>query len=196
VIDYYIVTDIESDGPNPGLNSMRAFASVAITIPFRIEGTFEAVLHPLPDRTGDPDTLAWFATEPEAWAAANHNPRDPAEVMVDFIRWVRSFHGTRTFVSHGLAFDGGWIDDYLARFTGERLISNLRLPDPLFKSGGLCLRSFASGVLGMPFSECWAQNYPAELMGRIPHDHKAICDATGFAHLLAGLLDRQRLQSL
>ncbi|MFH9352772.1 hypothetical protein [Kitasatospora sp. NPDC017646] len=38
----YVVTDIEVDGPWPGANSMRSFASVATTMDGRTFGEFEA----------------------------------------------------------------------------------------------------------------------------------------------------------
>jgi hypothetical protein len=44
----YVVTDIEVDGPWPGPNSLRSFASVAVTASGEERGTFEAVLAPLP----------------------------------------------------------------------------------------------------------------------------------------------------
>lgn len=65
----YVVTDIETDGPWPGPNSMRAFASVAATAEGIELSRFEAVLEPLPGAAPNPDTYAWFQTVPEAWAA-------------------------------------------------------------------------------------------------------------------------------
>lgn len=67
---------------------MIAFASVAVTADGAVQGVFEAVQAPLPGAVGDPDTLAWFQTQPEAWAAATTDPRDPAQVMADYAAWV------------------------------------------------------------------------------------------------------------
>ena len=39
----YVVTDVELDGPWPGINSMRSFASVAISADGTEHGRFEAV---------------------------------------------------------------------------------------------------------------------------------------------------------
>ena len=63
----YVVTDVELDGPWPGINSMRSFASVAISADGTEHGRFEAVLEPLPGTAPDARTLAWFADHPEAW---------------------------------------------------------------------------------------------------------------------------------
>lgn len=70
----YIVTDIEVDGPWPGPNSMRSFASVALTHSGQTLGEFEGVLESLPGAAPNPDTYAWFQTQPEAWAAATTDP--------------------------------------------------------------------------------------------------------------------------
>jgi hypothetical protein len=190
--EYFFVTDIEADGPNPGKNSMLSFATVAMTLPFKIEGTFSATIRPLPDCQPDPGTVAWFKSVPEAWAAATKDPVEPALAMANFVSWVRSFQGRRNFAAHGLAFDGGWIDHYLSRFTSERLISSLRDVDPLFGGGGICLRSLASGALGWAFSECEYSRYPHNLLGEVSHNHEALNDALGFAHLLANLRQMDR----
>jgi hypothetical protein len=44
----YVVTDIETDGPWPGPNSMRSYASVAVSFDGTEHGRFEAVLEELP----------------------------------------------------------------------------------------------------------------------------------------------------
>src|SRR4051794_9930572 len=49
----YVVTDIEVDGPWPGPNSMRSFASVAVTLDGTEHGRFEAVLEELPGAAPD-----------------------------------------------------------------------------------------------------------------------------------------------
>ncbi len=184
----YIVTDIEADGIYPGRNSMMAFASVAVSLPFRVHGQFEAVLTPLDDCAADPATMAWFATQPKALAAAQHNPKPADQVMAAYVDWLRALNGRRLFAAHGLAFDGGWIDHYLARFTPYRLIADPRDPDPLFFQGGLCLRSLAAGVLNWPYESCIPANYPQAMIGQVPHTHRAIDDVLGFAHLLAHLM--------
>src|SRR5690606_23306588 len=66
----FIVTDIESDGPTPLHNSMLSFASVAIEADGTRHGEFEAVLVPRSDRKPHETTMDWWATQPEAWAAA------------------------------------------------------------------------------------------------------------------------------
>jgi hypothetical protein len=184
----YIVTDIECDGPRPGAHSMIAFASVAVTARGEQRGVFEAVLEPLPEAAGDPATLAWWKTQPEAWAAASTNPRPPAQVMAGFVDWVRSFETGRIFTAFPLAFDGVWIDHYLKRFTPHALVEGHYARDRLFDGAGLCLRSYAAAVTGRPSWECEPATLPPEWLGDHAHTHRAIDDALGYAHLLGVLM--------
>ena len=75
----YVVTDIEVDGPWPGPNSMRSFASVALTLDGTEHGRFEAVLQELPGPAPNEKTLAWFQSIPEMWEAATANPEPVAK---------------------------------------------------------------------------------------------------------------------
>lgn len=183
----YMVTDIECDGPTPGRNSMLAFASVAVTADGEARGRFEAVLEPLPGAERDPETWAWWNTQPEALAAATECPRPAADVMADFGQWVRNFEVGRVFAAYPLAFDGGWIDHYLRRFTDRGLVAGHFEDDPLFDGPGLCLKAYAAGVTGLPPWRCTPQALPPEWFGGHAHTHRAIDDALGYAALLGNL---------
>jgi len=188
----YVVTDIEVDGPWPGPNSMRSLASVAVSASGEDRGTFEAVLEPLPGAAPNPDTYAWFQSQPEAWAAATTDPRPVQDVLDDYVAWVRALPGPRTFAASPIAFDGGWVDYYLRRFTRYGLVQGPYETDVLFEGPGLCLRSYAAAVTGRPVAEVSPATLPPEWFGDIPHTHRAIDDARGYAHLLAVLMDRAR----
>ena len=188
----FIVTDIESDGPSPGANSMLAFASVAVTADGAEAGQFEAVLEPLPDARRDPATWAWFQTQPEALAAATTNPRPPAEVMAAYVDWLGGFQVGRTFTAYPLAFDGPWIDHYLRRFTPYAVTAGHYVQDRLFDGSGLCLKSFAAGVLGRAPWDCDPKSFPPEWLGGHAHSHRAIDDARGYAHMLGVLMAMSR----
>ena len=191
----YIVTDIELDGPRPGTNSLRSFASVAVT-PDAPRGVaadrdcFEAVLEPLPGATPSPDTLAWFEQQnPEVWAAATRDPRPATVVMADWVSWVRSHAGPIVFVASPVAFDGGWIDHYLRSFTQYGLVQGPYEQDRLFDSA-FCLHSFAAGVTGALPGAFTVHDLPTAWFGEVPHTHRAVDDALGYANLLLSLLDR------
>lgn len=186
----YVVTDIEADGPWPGPNSMISFASVAVTARGEERGIFEAVLRPLPGAAVNPDTYAWFQTQPEAWRAATTDPRPVYEVMDDFVSWVRALPEKRMFAAHPLGFDGGWIDYYLRRFTPFGLVQGPYETDRLFNGPGLCLQSYAAAITGRPMADVSPQTLPSEWLGDITHTHRAIDDARGYAHLLGVLLQQ------
>jgi DNA polymerase III epsilon subunit-like protein len=186
----YFVTDIEASGFRPGRHSMLSFATVAVTDAGEERGRFEAVLAELPDAEWDPGTRAWFEDdEPEALAAATTDPRDPRAVMDDFVAFVRDRPGTRIFTAHPVAFDGSWIDYYLRRYTDHQLLDGMYASDPLFHDS-LCLRSYAAAVTGRPVREVSASSLPTEWLGDVPHTHRAIDDAVGYAHLLGELFKR------
>ena len=184
----YVVTDGEFDGPDPARHSMLAFASVAL-VGGEIGPRFEAVLEPLPNAVADADVMAWFRSEPDAYAAATSNPRPPGDVMADFASFVRGLPGTPVFAAHPLAVDGKWFDCYLRRFTGDWLMSGPRDENPLFPLSSLCIASFLAGKLGWEISRCRYANYPSDWLGNHPHSHRAIDDALGYASLLKMLLD-------
>jgi hypothetical protein len=183
----YVVTDIETDGPNPGANSMRSFASVAVDGAGQVTSTFEANLTELEGATPDPKTLAWFQSNPEAWRHATSNPRPANQVIKDYVAWIRALPQPRTFVAHPMGFDGFWMVWYLRRFEGELLVG-LEPGDSLFNGGGIDLQSLVMGRLGWDYERCRRANYPAAWFGGYEHTHKAIDDAMGYANVLRTVL--------
>ncbi len=186
----YFVTDIECSGLRLDQSSMISFATVAVTATGEERGRFEAVLAELPGTSWEPGTRTWFEhEEPEALAAATTDPRDPAEVMASFVSFVETVPGTRVFVAHPLAFDGSWIDGYLRRFTEHQLLDGMYHPAPLFHDS-LCLRSYGAAVTGRFVGDVSPATLPSEWFGEVPHTHRAVDDALGYAHLLVELMRR------
>jgi len=192
----YIVTDIEANGGTPGVHSMIAFASVAVSEDGALLGEFEAVLKPLNGASTDPNTMKWWASEPEAWAAANRNPEPPEEVMNRFVAWVKQYPEPPIFAAHPLNFDSMWMNYYLRRFTPHGVTEGMHVTDRLFQHIGLCLRSFGAAILGKTVMEVEADAYPADWLGAHPHTHRAIDDARGYSSLLLKFLalSRERTQ--
>jgi hypothetical protein len=184
VVACYVVTDIETDGPDPGPNSMRSFASAVVLADGAPGGTFTATLEPLPGAEPHPQTLAWFLQNPEAWANATSNPEAPDRVMRRYAQWLRHLPWPRVFASHPLTFDGVWIDWYLRRFTGSPLFTSFFDQDPLFFGAGIDLPSFIAGRLRMDYADCERGAYPASWFDGHEHTHKAIDDALGYASVL------------
>lgn len=183
----FVVTDIESDGPDPGRHSMLSFGSVACGPDGGTLGEFTANLQPLPDAGQDPGTMAWWQTEPEAWRETVRDQQDPAAVMTAFAAWLLGLPGTPVFVAHPLTFDGLWIDWYLQRFVGRRLFRRPRSPGLCFASG-LDLPSMVMAATGWDYARCSRDSYPEHWLGGHLHNHRAIDDARGYAHLLALVL--------
>lgn len=184
----YVVTDIETDGPTPGENSMRSFASAVVLADGTIGGTFAAALHPLAGAEPHPKTLAWFQQNPEAWKNATADPEDPAIVMRRYVNWLRQLPWPRLFASHPLTFDGVWIDWYLRRFAEQPLFPSLFDDDPPFFGDGLDLPSFFAGRLGIDYASCVRKAYPRTWFAGHDHTHKALDDALGYASLLRHVL--------
>ncbi|MDX6326238.1 MAG: hypothetical protein QOK15_2592 [Nocardioidaceae bacterium] len=188
----FVVTDIEVDGPWPGPNSMRSFASVAVTGRGDACGEFEAVLEALPGAQPNPDTYAWFQTVPDAWAAATRSPRPVPTVMEDFTDWVLRLGDIRHFVAAPLGFDGLWMDYYLRRFTPYAVCQGPYEGERLFHGPGVCLHSLACGATGSDPATFSVHDLPTAWFGDVPHTHDAIDDARGYAHLLLELLRRRQ----
>lgn len=183
----FVVTDIEADGPNPAESSMLSFASVACDVTGKVVGEFEAVLAPRPDRQPSPDTMAWWETQPEAWAHATENPEPPETVMPRYADWVDSLPGYRVFAAAPLIFDGLWMDHYLWTFAGTRVLGGPFKSRQIFRGGGVCLYTMAGAMRGAEYLKWGMHRVPAEWYGNIVHSHKAIDDARGFANVLAKL---------
>lgn len=188
----FIVTDIESDGPTPLHNSMLSFASVAIEADGTVHGEFEAQLLARPDRTTNEQTMEWWATQPEAWAATTANAEDPAVVMPRYADWVENLPGPKVFVAAPMIFDGLWMDHYLDEFAGTRVLSGPFKSRQIFRGGGVCLYTMAGTLRGAPYLDWGMSKLPAEFYGHIAHTHKAIDDARGFANVLVELMKISR----
>lgn len=188
----FIVTDIESDGPTPLHNSMLSFASVAIDADGTRYGEFEAVLEPRPDKMQNPITMDWWATQPQAWAAATTDPEPAETVMPRFADWVESLPGPRVFAAAPMMFDGLWMDHYLDLFADTRVLGGPFAQRQIFKGGGVCLYTMAGTLRGVPYPHWGMSKLPAEFYGHIAHTHKAIDDARGFANVLVELFKISR----
>ena len=69
VPEIYISTDIETDGWQPGKNSMLSIGSAAYFVDKTLISTFTANLEALPDAVAEPKTMKWWETQPKAWQA-------------------------------------------------------------------------------------------------------------------------------
>ena len=182
--EIYISTDIESDGPIPGPHSMLSFGSAAFGADKTLVSTFSVNLELLPGASGDPKTMAWWQTQPDAWAAARQNPRDPAEAMQDYIHWLKGLPGKPVFVAYPAGYDFTFIYWYLIRFTGQSPFSH----------SALDIKTLAMAALGTGYRDSTKRNMPAAWFEEQPHNHVALDDAIGqgilFCNILATIRSR------
>jgi hypothetical protein len=168
--DIYLSVDVETDGPIPGPHSMLSIGAAAFDIERRIIGTFSANLLPLPGAAPHPETAAFWAREPKAYAATRGNLREPAEAMAEYRGFIDALPRRPIFVGYPAAFDHMWHHWYLHCFTGG---------DPC-GFAPLDLKSYAAAMLALPFREAAKRAFPrAWFAGAPSHDHVALTDAIG-----------------
>src|SRR6266498_3618844 len=102
--EIYVSTDVESDGPIPGPNSMLSFGSAAYRADKTLVATFSANLELLPGASGNPDTLAWWATQQEAWKACREDLQRPEAAMKAYLAWLKGLPGNPVFVAYPAGF--------------------------------------------------------------------------------------------
>ena len=176
--EIYISTDIEADGPIPGPHSMLSFASAAYLADKRLVGTFAANLETLPGASGDPSTMAWWAGHPLAWAECRRDPRDPAEAMPDYVRWVEGLDGRPVFVAYPAAYDFMFVYWYMITFAG-------RSP---FSHSALDIKTLAMARMGVGYRDATKRRMPREWFDDMPHSHVALDDAIEQGALFCNIL--------
>lgn len=183
--EIYVSTDVETDGPIPGPHSMLSFASAAYQADKTRLGTFAANLESLPEAAPHPQTMAWWQTQPEAWAACRRDLQPPAAAMQNYLAWLKALPGAPVFVGYPAAFDFMFVYWYLLRFTGE---------SP-FAHSALDIKTYAMALLRTPYRESVKSNMPARWFAALPHTHTALDDALEqgalFLNMLAERLGRE-----
>src|SRR5215472_15625934 len=148
--EIYLSTDIETDGPIPGPNSMLSFASAAYKPDKTLVSTFTANLHTLPGAAGAPETMEFWKKNAEAWEACRKDPEDPGVAMKRYVAWVKSLPGEPVFVAYPAGFDFLFVYWYLIRFAGE---------SP-FSFSALDIKSYAMAVMKSEYRESSKRNMP------------------------------------
>jgi hypothetical protein len=190
--EIYVSIDIESNGPCPGVYSMLSLGAAAFAADGEQLDTWYFTLEPLHGAMEHPDTMAWWKTQPEAWAEVNTSQWDPEIAIGLFAEWVEALPGKPRAAAWPAGFDFPFVLYYLHRFAGR---------NPL---GIACIdiRSYANGLAGMP----GYYNMPDAMMQDLTRhvgyvgtsdlrDHVALDDAIGQGRLLMALIAHaQRVQ--
>ena len=167
--EVFFSTDIESDGPLPGPNSMLSFGSVAFSEDGNELGSFTRNLELLPGASSDPDTMAWWSqpAQASAWAACRSNLVDPTTAMKAYVEWVKSFDGMPVFVAYPAGFDFLFMYWYMRHFAGF---------SP-FSFSALDIKSYAMAVLKTKYRDTTKRNMPKNWFPEAKHTHVALDDA-------------------
>ena len=177
--EIYVSIDVEADGPIPGRNNMLSFAAAAFDLrvpdPRVPLTTFTANLDTLPEACPSPATMAWWAKQPEAWAACRAGTRPPEEVMPEFLAWCRNLPGAPVIIGYPVTYDFMFVYYYTMAFGG--LADGEQCP---FGFQGLDLKTLAMVKLKLPFRQTAKKNMPKAWFDGAPlHTHVALDDAIG-----------------
>ena len=176
--EIYVSTDIETDGPVPGLNSMLSFASAAYLADKTLVATFSANLETLAGASTDPATMVWWKSQPEAWEACHINPQPAVLVMPQYVSWLKELPGNPVVVGYPAAFDFMFITYYLYRFAGESPFSYFALD----------IKSYAMAMMKTDFDEVSKSSMPKPWFDDLPYTHVALDDAVSQGALFCNML--------
>lgn len=177
--EIYISTDVEADGPVPGLNSMLSFGSAAYTENKILLSTFEANLECLPDANPNLETQKWWQSQPEAWEYCRSNLQAPETAMNNYVEWLNSLPGKLVFVGYPVAYDFMFIYWYLIKFVGSSPFSH----------SALDIKTLAMVALNTNYHSASKKNMPKEWFDELPHTHKALDDAISQGALFCNILN-------
>lgn len=176
--EIYVSIDVETDGPIPGPHSLLSLGAAAFDASGELRATHSVNLELLDGAAGHPDTMAWWATQPEAWAQARCDAQPPETAMREFAAWLKALPGRPVFVGYPVAFDFLFVHWYLVRFTGASPFSH----------SALDIKTFAMALLRKPYRESTKRNMPRRWFSDAPHTHKALDDAIEQGRLFCNML--------
>ncbi len=176
--EIYVSTDIETDGPIPGINSMLSFGSAAYQVDKTLVSTFTANLEILPGAVQDPRTMEWWKTQPEAWKACRENLQQPENAMKQYVIWLKGLKARPIFVGYPAGFDFTFVYWYLMRFAGE---------SP-FSFSALDVKTYAMALLKKEYRRTIKGNMPKHWFDDFPHTHIALDDAIEQGALFCNML--------
>ncbi len=180
--EIYVSTDVETDGPIPGPNSMLSIGSAAFTEEGDLISTFSANLCPLVGSNPDPDTARWWLSQPEAWAEVQRDRQEPGKVMESFTQWVNSLPGKPVFVGYPAGFDFLFVYWYLIKFTGK---------SP-FSFSAVDIKTYAMALLKKPYRDCTKRNFPKMWFSDDKHTHVAVEDAIEQGRMFCKMLKKNK----
>jgi hypothetical protein len=180
--EIYISTDIESNGPIPGPNSMLSFGSAAFIIEENKSkqlSTFYVNLELMKDSNPDPDTMQFWEKNKEAYNLTRTDLMHPRDAMKKYHTWINSLPGKSVFVGYPVAFDFIFIYWYLMKFVGNSPFSH----------SALDVKTYAMSMLRKPYRASTKKNMPKSWFDGCPkHTHHALDDAIEQGTLFCNML--------
>ena len=180
--EIYVSTDIEADGPIPGMNSMLSFGSAAYLADKTLINTFTANLETLPGAVANPKTMQWWQTQPDAWKSCRENMHSPEKAMKDYLVWLKGLPGIPVFVGYPAAYDFLFVYWYLIRFVVESPFSH----------SALDIKTLAMALLKTDYRKTTKKNMPKRWFDALPHKHLALGDAIEQGALFCNMLQELR----
>lgn len=178
--EIYISIDIESNGPIPGENSMLSLGAAAYTRDKQLIGKFSMNLLEIPGSYPDSDTMLWWGTQKEAWAACRKACIEPDSAMKYFNDWVKTFNDkfTPVCVAYPAGFDFTFLHYYMMRYIGK---------NP-FSFACLDIKTLAMALLGGKYRESGKRSFPKHWFDDLPHTHIAVDDAVEQGAMFCNML--------
>lgn len=181
-MEIYFSTDVETDGPIPGPNSMLSFGTVALDADGKELGRFYRNLTLLPDAVPDASTAEFWAKNKEAYEQTRTNQVEPERAMREYVEWVleiKSKHNASpVFVAYPAGFDFLYMYWYMIRFAGK---------SP-FSFSAIDIKTYAMAVLKKDYRECTKRNMPKKWFPDLAHTHNALDDALEQGMLFINIL--------
>lgn len=174
----FVMFDIESNGPCPGLYSMLGFGICGVDINEKIVFKMERNLKTLPEAGECKDTMEFWAKNPESYKYVTTNPEEPTQPMIDFYNAIEELKKEWTVipVAKPGSYDWQWINYYFVRFNTRIEDEHKRNP---FGFACECMSSFSWFLSGKlcPWGtrNAMIDKYKGNLVNEFPH--QALGDA-------------------
>ena len=181
--EFYIVVDIETSGPNPGLYSLLSIGACTLQSPRQ---TFYVEVQPDKEKIS-PEAMSIHKLSLDKLSSEG---QPPAEVMRSFAEWIDHVTpdgGARPiFTAFNAPFDWMFVCDYFFRYYGA---------NP-FGHKALDIKAFYMGLHGTTWEETSHQHISRHYSENKSLTHHALSDAIDeadlFGKLLAEAADKSR----
>jgi len=110
----WIIVDVESDGPAPGIDMYSMISFGAVVLDTKLDKTFKGLTAPISD--------LW---NPAALAISNITREEhmtyprPMETMKKFDAWLKELNDQVVLVSDNPAYDWQWMNHYFYKYIGS-----------------------------------------------------------------------------